>query len=173
MTKWTILINIIIYGKRLPHAVLKYREKGMNRLARVYVFCCSNSFDKLELIRHNFKQNTEFKIIPLPCSGKLDILYLTKAFETGADGVAIMVCGKDECLFVEGNIRAIKRVEVVGKILEEIGVGKDRIAVIKKNDLVTEQAFNELEHFSLKIQNYLLDEKTAVRTKENVCLKAE
>ena len=29
------------------------------------------------------------KIIELPCSGKLDVLYLLRAFEDGADGVMV------------------------------------------------------------------------------------
>jgi|TARA_B100001964_G_scaffold37804_1_gene41128 coenzyme F420-reducing hydrogenase delta subunit len=30
---------------------------------------------------------TSVKLIELPCSGKLDVLYLLRAFEDGADGV--------------------------------------------------------------------------------------
>ncbi len=30
---------------------------------------------------------TSIKLIELPCSGKLDVLYLLRAFEDGADGV--------------------------------------------------------------------------------------
>jgi F420-non-reducing hydrogenase iron-sulfur subunit len=128
----------------------------MNRqqLAKVYVFCCSNSFDKLELIRHNLQQGLELKVIPLPCSGKLDILYLTKAFESGADGAAVMICRNNECQYVEGNRRAIKRAEAVGEILEEIGVGKDRVTVIQMNGGGTEQAIRDLEVFCLKIRDY-------------------
>ena len=29
------------------------------------------------------------KVIELPCSGKLDVLYILKAFEDGADGVMV------------------------------------------------------------------------------------
>ena len=46
------------------------------------------------------------KTISLPCSGKVDIPYLLKAFETGADGVAIVTCQKNECRHFEGNLRA-------------------------------------------------------------------
>jgi coenzyme F420-reducing hydrogenase delta subunit len=126
----------------------------MNRqLAKVFVFCCSNSFDKLELIQHNIQQGIELKVIPLPCSGKLDILYLTKAFESGADGAAIMICRNGECQYVEGNRRAIKRAEAVGEILDEIGMGKDRVSVIQMNGGGSEQAIRDLESFCLKIRN--------------------
>jgi coenzyme F420-reducing hydrogenase delta subunit len=32
---------------------------------------------------------TNIKIVKLPCTGKLDVLYLLKAFERGADGVLV------------------------------------------------------------------------------------
>jgi coenzyme F420-reducing hydrogenase delta subunit len=32
---------------------------------------------------------TSVKIIKLPCTGKVDALYLLKAFERGADGVLV------------------------------------------------------------------------------------
>ena len=32
---------------------------------------------------------TSIKIIELPCSGKLDVLYVLRAFEDGADGVIV------------------------------------------------------------------------------------
>jgi coenzyme F420-reducing hydrogenase delta subunit len=32
---------------------------------------------------------TSIKVIELPCSGKLDVLYVLRAFEDGADGVMV------------------------------------------------------------------------------------
>lgn len=88
----------------------------------------------------------------MPCSGKLDILYLTKAFETGADGVAIMICKSGECRYLEGNFRARKRAEAVDELLEETGLGKDRMAVIQLDEDGIEKAINELQSFCSKIR---------------------
>jgi len=130
-----------------------------SQLAKIYVVCCSNSYDKLELIHHNIRQNIELKVIPLPCSGKLDILYLTKAFESGADGAAVMICRNGECQYVEGNKRAMKRAEAVGDILDEIGMGKDRVSVIQMNGGGTEQAIRDLESFCFKIRDFTINDK--------------
>ena len=32
---------------------------------------------------------TSIKVVELPCSGKLDVLYVLRAFEDGADGVMV------------------------------------------------------------------------------------
>ena len=96
----------------------------------------------------------ELKAIPLPCSGKIDIPYLTKAFETGADGVAVVICKQGECRFLEGNLRARKRAEAVDALLEETGLGKGRIAVIQIKDGGMEQVMREVEDFRIKVEAF-------------------
>jgi len=67
------------------------------------------------------------KIISLPCTGKVDIIHLLRAFEKGADGVYVAGCMEGSCQFNSGNLRARKRVEKAQEILEKIGVGGERV----------------------------------------------
>src|SRR4030043_2472462 len=118
---------------------------------KIYVFCCNTSYDQTQLMRNFSPQGNEIKVITVPCSGKLDILYLIKAFETGADGVAVMICKEGECRYLEGNMRARKRAEVVGELLKETGLGAGRVAVIQMDNGGIELKMRELEDFCLKI----------------------
>ena len=52
---------------------------------------------------------------------------MLKAFENGADGVMVIGCLEGDCHYVNGNIRARARVDRVSAILEQIGIGADRI----------------------------------------------
>jgi F420-non-reducing hydrogenase iron-sulfur subunit len=70
---------------------------------------------------------TNFRIIRVPCTGKVDIIHILRAFEKGADGVYVVGCMEGDCHFNEGNFRARKRVEQAAKVLEKIGVGGDRV----------------------------------------------
>ncbi len=128
------------------HNILKTRD------AKIYIFCCSSSFDPSELMRAYNGHDDEIKVIPVPCSGKIDILYLTKAFESGADGVAIVACKQGECRYLEGNLRAKKRVEAIDSLLNEIGLGKGRIVIIQMNSNGIEQVIREVKDFSEKIK---------------------
>ena len=92
------------------------------------------------------------KAIPLPCSGKMDILYLTKAFETGADGVAVITCKQGECRYLEGDLRARKRAEAVDALLEETGLGKGRIVIIQMKDGGIDPVIREIEDFRARIK---------------------
>ncbi len=117
---------------------------------KIYIFCCLTRLDPDEL-SGAFDQGTEITIVPLPCSGKIDILYLTKAFEKGADGVAVVTCKEGECRYLEGNLRARKRVEAVEELLEEIGLGNGRTVVIQIDDSGVEKVSRELNSLRSRI----------------------
>jgi len=119
---------------------------------KIDLFCCSSSLDPAELSNGNGVQGMEVRVIPLPCSGKADILYLTKSFETGADGVAVVTCKRGDCRYIEGNLRAQKRVEAVDALLEEIGLGRGRMVMIQLGEGGVEQVRRELEDFSARIK---------------------
>jgi F420-non-reducing hydrogenase iron-sulfur subunit len=135
---------------------------------KIYVFSCVTSYDQTEVMQSINRQGGEIKLITMPCSGKLDILYLTKAFETGADGVAVMMCKEGECRYLEGNMRARKRAEAVEQLLEETGLGQGRIAVIQMNAGGIKQAIREVEDFCLRIKAILKSDRTpAIQQAEN------
>jgi len=70
---------------------------------------------------------TNIKIVQVPCTGKVDVLYLLKSFQRGADGVYVAGCMEGDCHYLTGNLRARKRVTYAKKILDDIGIGGDRL----------------------------------------------
>ena len=124
----------------------------MNNLRpKIQVFHCINSSEPADILNSSCKDKADLKIISMPCSGKLDILYITKSFETGTDGVAVMMCKQGSCKYVEGNKRAKKRIAVVDELLTETGLGKGRTAVIQMTDAGLGSAIKELDEFCQKI----------------------
>lgn len=67
------------------------------------------------------------KVVRVPCTGKVDLIHILRAFERGADGVYLVGCLEGNCNFEKGNLRARKRVEEAGRILEKIGLGAERV----------------------------------------------
>ena len=67
---------------------------------------------------------TNVKIVKVPCTGRVDILLILKAFESGVDGVYLAGCLEGECHFLRGNLRAKKRVQYVKGLLDEVGLGR-------------------------------------------------
>jgi coenzyme F420-reducing hydrogenase delta subunit len=69
----------------------------------------------------------DFRIIRLPCTGKIDVIHMLRAFERGADGVYVVGCMEGDCHFNTGNFRARKRVEQTARLLDAVGVGGERV----------------------------------------------
>jgi F420-non-reducing hydrogenase iron-sulfur subunit len=79
------------------------------------------------------------KVIELPCSGKLDVLYVLRAFEDGADGVMVAGWLEGDCHYLEGNINARRRVKYASKLLDEIGLDGSRIQMINLSSAMGSQ----------------------------------
>jgi F420-non-reducing hydrogenase iron-sulfur subunit len=70
---------------------------------------------------------TNIKVVKVPCTGRVDVLMVLKAFETGVDGVYLAGCLEGECHFIKGNLRARKRVAYLKELLKEVGIEPDRV----------------------------------------------
>jgi F420-non-reducing hydrogenase iron-sulfur subunit len=136
------------------------------RTLKMYVFYCSNSIEPEQMAAG--LDGVVVKTISLPCSGKIDVPYLVKAFETGADGAVIVTCKQNECQHLEGNLRANKRSEAVESLLEEVGMGKGRMAVIMLKEGGVEQAITEIRSFIDRVRNLPQPQNSIVSAKESL-----
>jgi coenzyme F420-reducing hydrogenase delta subunit len=67
------------------------------------------------------------KEVLVPCTGRIQPEHLLKAFETGADAVCVIACDEGNCHHLEGSRRAKRRVDYVAGLLEDIGLGAQRL----------------------------------------------
>lgn len=95
----------------------------------ILAFCCHYcayaAADLAGSMRLQYPSNV--RVLRLPCTGKIEVNYLLAAFERGADGVIVAGCLEGGCHFLEGNLRARKRVERAKQLLDEIGLEPDRL----------------------------------------------
>lgn len=89
------------------------------------IYCGYMSADTAGALRLQYPPN--IKLVRLPCTGKMDVQYILKAFEEGADGVYVVGCPIGNCHHVRGNERGKARVERAKKLLDEIGLGAERL----------------------------------------------
>ena len=92
----------------------------------------------------------DLKKIALPCSGKLEVFYVTKALEKGADGVAIFGCLEGRCHYIVGSQRAMGRVRHTQRILSAIGIEEDRVHRFILEDNIQQEG---IEAFSRWVRN--------------------
>lgn len=98
-----------------------------NFIAQITLFHCINAFEDAEEFALNGKDACEIKTIKMACSSMVKDVFLLRAFESGADGVVVLVCPEGRCRYVEGNIRSKKRVAWVQNLLDDIGLDRRRL----------------------------------------------
>jgi coenzyme F420-reducing hydrogenase delta subunit len=88
-------------------------------------YCAFAAADMAGVMR--LQQPPNIRVIRLPCTGKLDILYLLRAFEEGADGVMVAGCEEGSCHFIKGNLVAKRRVNFARGLIAQVGLDQDRL----------------------------------------------
>ena len=102
---------------------------GKKFTPKISIFHCINVFGDGEVLLPPDRQEATVEFIKLPCSSMVKDVFLLRAFESGADAVIVLVCPEGACRYVEGNLRAKKRVGWVQNLLDEIGLGGGRLAL--------------------------------------------
>jgi coenzyme F420-reducing hydrogenase delta subunit len=126
------------------------KTKMKNQLINISLFYCSNSLSPEEVQKcASGVADVQINAISLPCSGRVNLLYLLKAIETGADGVMLLTCPIGECTYIQGNLRAQKRIEAVDDLLVEAGLERGCIKCIHLQEgNKTETLVNEISKLS-------------------------
>ncbi|MEJ2207605.1 MAG: hydrogenase iron-sulfur subunit [Anaerolineae bacterium] len=91
------------------------------------IYCGSMAADTAGAMRLTYPANV--KMFRLPCTGKVDVEYILKAFEEGADGVYVVACPVGNCHHGNGNVRAGRRMDYARKLLEEVGIEGERLGI--------------------------------------------
>jgi F420-non-reducing hydrogenase iron-sulfur subunit len=99
---------------------------------RIIAFCCNfcayAAADLAGARRMQYPPNV--RIIHVPCTGKLEMEHVLAAFERGIDGVLVAGCLEGGCHYLEGNLRAKRRIEAIRGLLDEIGLGRERLRMV-------------------------------------------
>ena len=73
------------------------------------------------------KYASNVRVIRVPCTGRVDPLFIIKAFERGADGVLISGCHPGDCHYTAGNYYARRRWIVFRDLLLYLGIEPERL----------------------------------------------
>ncbi|MGB8648266.1 MAG: hydrogenase iron-sulfur subunit [Anaerolineae bacterium] len=72
---------------------------------------------------------SNIRIIRVPCSGRVDPLFVAQAFQHGADGVLVLGCHPGDCHYRDGNYYARRRYTLMHGFLDFLGIDQKRIKV--------------------------------------------
>ncbi len=67
------------------------------------------------------------RVVRVPCSGRVDPLFIMKSLQSGFDGVLVSGCHPGDCHYISGNYIARRKFAVLKPLLEFIGIEPDRV----------------------------------------------
>ncbi|MHA1594941.1 MAG: hydrogenase iron-sulfur subunit [Candidatus Baldrarchaeia archaeon] len=136
------------------------------KFPRILAFCCNwcgyGGADLAGISR--FQYPPTIRIIRVMCSGRVDPIFVLKAFENGADGVLICGCHPGDCHYVEGNLIAERRIKKLKKLLKAIGIEPERLRlewVSASEGLKFSQVVKEFTEQIIKLGPLFPDESTS------------
>lgn len=88
-------------------------------------WCSYRAADLAGTARTKYPPN--IRLIRLMCSGRLDPTFVLKAFADGADGVLISGCHPGECHYIEQNLKALRRFQLLQRTLVALGIEPQRL----------------------------------------------
>ena len=94
---------------------------------KIVAFCCNRcSYAGADLAgtnRLNYPSNV--KIVRVPCSCRVNPMFILRAFQRGADGVILCGCHPGDCHYTTGNYYARRRMT----LLDYLGIERERTRV--------------------------------------------
>ncbi|MDD4873764.1 MAG: hydrogenase iron-sulfur subunit [Dehalococcoidales bacterium] len=88
-------------------------------------WCSYSGADLAGTSRKKYPAN--IRIMRVMCSGRVDPVFILKAMESGADGVLVLGCHPGDCHYSEGNYKTIRRMTMLQKLTDQMGIESDRI----------------------------------------------
>ncbi len=73
------------------------------------------------------KYPPNIRSIRVMCSGRVDPTFVLKAFAEGADGVLIAGCHPGDCHYIDGNMKTLRRVPLLKRMLDQLGIEPERL----------------------------------------------
>jgi len=67
------------------------------------------------------------RIIRVPCSGRVNPVFLLRGLQNGADGVLVSGCHPGDCHYLSGNLAARRKFALVRELLNYAGVEPERV----------------------------------------------
>ncbi len=94
-------------------------------LAILCNWCSYAGADLAGVSRMQYPPN--IRVVRIPCSGRVDPLFIMKSLQSGFDGVLVSGCHPGDCHYISGNYIARRKFAVLKPLLEFIGIEPDRV----------------------------------------------
>jgi len=104
-------------------------EKKDNWEPKIVAFLCNwcsyTGADLAGVSRNQYPPNV--RVIRVPCSGRVNPMFILRALRQGADGVLVSGCHPGDCHYLSGNYYARRKFALLNSLLDYMGIERGRV----------------------------------------------
>jgi coenzyme F420-reducing hydrogenase delta subunit len=103
------------------------QEKGWEPMIVAFLcnWCSYAGADLAGVSRIQYPPNV--RIIRVPCSGRINPVFLLRALQNGADGVLVSGCHPGDCHYISGNLAARRKFALTKELMQYVGIEPERV----------------------------------------------
>ena len=122
--------------------------------AKIIVFCCNwCSYAGADLAGvSRLQMPSNFRVIRVMCSARVDPEFVLRAFQKGADGILVAGCHPADCHYIGGNYRTRRRIALLRMLIKQFGLDKERLRLEWISAGEGEKFQQTIRDFTAKIQ---------------------
>jgi coenzyme F420-reducing hydrogenase delta subunit len=122
--------------------------------AKIIVFCCNwCSYAGADLAGvSRLQMPSNFRVIRVMCSARVDPEFVLRAFQKGADGILVAGCHPADCHYIGGNYRTRRRIALLRMLIKQFGLDKGRLRLEWISAGEGEKFQQTIKEFTAKIQ---------------------
>ena len=94
-------------------------------VAFLCTWCSYAGADLAGVSRMQYPPN--IRVVRVPCSGRINPLFILAALQNGADGVLVSGCHPGDCHYLSGNLVARRKFNMVKDLLAYVGIEPGRV----------------------------------------------
>jgi coenzyme F420-reducing hydrogenase delta subunit/heterodisulfide reductase subunit C len=102
-------------------------QTGGDRQPQILLFICDWCLRAESDLAYLSQCPPAVRTINVPCSGRVNPLFITTALQKGIDGVLVIGCQEGECHYKEGNLLEKGRLTMMKNLLDFVGIEDDRV----------------------------------------------
>ena len=133
--------------------------QGRDGIKILALFCENNGYKAVNHIASAGKAvSSSYYFLPVKCGARIGTEIIPDSFRAGFDGVALLVCARDECNDLVGSLDLERRFNLYRTIMKAQGLesGRMRIFSIKQDEL--ENVYSGLEQFAEYLRDLRADQ---------------
>ena len=94
-------------------------------VAFLCTWCSYAGADLAGVSRMQYPPN--IRVVRVPCSGRINPLFILAALQNGADGVLVSGCHPGDCHYLSGNLVARRKFNTIRDLLAYAGIEPERV----------------------------------------------